>query len=287
MVGWSLPPLEAIAAPVAAPPEPESPPRAAGRGLRRPSAQRRLQGALAPEAGCGWPAAHAFLSGRLTKLQRSEISAYLERKDRRRDGCKSEKSFLRAFWDKERRDPERALACISSFLLLERLRELLLRQLGEGQAGGDGDAPSSADAPGLGQVGRRQQDRKRFDALLGHARKRAVASGGVSDSRLATHRDSAEYAEMVVETALAMLAEKRQRQRETTEAQGDALGGAGEAGVRAGMEPSAEVGGNMRSSPASDLGSSDAARSLDVGAAASATEGAIHVPFWASGSGRA
>jgi hypothetical protein len=216
----------------------------------------------APEAGCAWPAAHAWLSGRLSQLQRSEISAYLERKDRRRDGCKSEQSFLRAFWDKERRDPERALACVSSFLLLERLRELLLRQLGENGDGGTG----------LGQVGRRQRDRKRFDALLGHARKRVSTGAGAGDTQQASHRDSAEYAEMVVEMALAMLAERRQRRREAREGQGDDDSGAGEAegigagaATREGLSPERGVG----SPDEWDMGGAGAARSVAAGVAAS------------------
>jgi len=206
MVGWTLPPLKAVAAAPEADVTPKSPPEnTASVELRRPSMQRRPH--VPPAAGCDWPTAHSWLLETLNQLQRSEIDAYLRRDDRCRDACKSERSFLRAFWEKESRDPERARACVASFLLLERLREALLKRLRGCGSSVDGSAA----------VGRREQrrhDRKRFDPLLRTALK-GVNPKGASNARQASHHsESVEYAELVAEVAHTMLDEKRRRQRE-------------------------------------------------------------------------
>ena len=97
---------------------------AAFAAVTQPPPSCRANGQSSAPTEGGWPAVHAWLVEAVRRrLLGPVLQAYLAAPERR--SPLREESFLKAFWEREKRRPEAALGAASEFLMIEQMRQEL------------------------------------------------------------------------------------------------------------------------------------------------------------------
>ena len=121
---WTQEPPSSSTAPLVPPLGPRDEGSAAAAFVMQPPPSSRSSGLSSAPTEGGWPAVHAWLVEAVRRrLLGPALQAYLAAPERR--SKLREESFLKAFWEREKRRPEAALGAASEFLMIEQMRQEL------------------------------------------------------------------------------------------------------------------------------------------------------------------
>jgi len=122
--GWTQEPPSSSTAPLVPRLGPRDEGSAAAAAVTQPPPSCRANGLSSAPTEAGWPAVHAWLVEAVRRrLLGPALQAYLAAPERR--SPLREESFLKAFWEREKRRPEAALGAASEFLMIEQMRQEL------------------------------------------------------------------------------------------------------------------------------------------------------------------